>query len=291
MTKNRIMNGAITSAVCLVIALAATAVAAVAAPLDKIKSRGYIEIAVYERFIPYSYEENGQPTGVDVEIGRALAEKLGVNAKFRLFQPDESADDDLRNHVWKGHPINGAPADVMLHVPTHPNFANENKQVKILTPYFRETEVVARYPRLKQAVSIANFSDERIGAEKLTLASDYLAAAMGGMLRESMALYPNVAAAVADLKAEKISAILGPRGELEGYLGADLGRFVVGPVAMPGLAYNGWDLGVAVPAKETALAEAVEKAMAELEAEGTIKRIFVAHGLTYFEPETLLAQH
>ena len=266
---------------CLFLVLSVIAPGAIAEPLEKIQSRGFIEIALYERFLPYSYEVNGQAQGVDVAIGQAVAEKIGVKAKFRLFQLDESASDDLRNHVWKGHPINGAPADIMFHVPAHPQFAQENDQVKILFPYFREIMVVARYPRLKNAVTVAQLAGEKIGAEKLTLASDYLAMAMGGLLRESIALYPNVAEAIADLNEGKIPAVMGPRGEIEGYLGANLGKYIVGPLGMPGLAYDGWDLGVAVKATNTQLVQAVDEAMKELSAEGAFKRIFEAHGLTY----------
>ncbi len=273
-------------AVFLLIAFLATATGASAETLAKIRERGQIEIAVYERFLPYSYADKGQPRGVDVAIGQALAEKLGVKARFRLFQLDESADDDLRNQVWKGHPINGAPADLMLHVPTHPEFAKENDNAKIMAPYFRETVAVARYPRLKHLVSIAHLGNEKIGAEKLTLASDYLAAALGGLLRENMVLYPNVGEAITDMKAGKIPAVMGPRGELEGYLGADLGKFVVGPMAMPGMGFDGWDLGVAVKAKNTELVAAVAQAMAELDAEGAFKRIFEDYGLTYTPPVT-----
>ncbi|MBW2450756.1 MAG: transporter substrate-binding domain-containing protein [Deltaproteobacteria bacterium] len=290
MKRNICKSFLVKFATLFMIALLSTASTAIAEPLKKIKERGFIEIAVYERFLPYSYEENGQPKGVDVEIGKALAEKLGLKPKFRLFQLDESADDDLRNHVWKGHPINGAPADIMLHVPTHPAFAKENEQAKILSPYFREIVVVARYPRLKHIVSVAHLGNERIGAEKLTLASDYLASALSGLLRNNMALYPSVSEAIEDMKTGKVTAVMGQRGEIEGFLGANKDKFVVGPLAMPGLPYDGWDLGVAVKATHTELAAAVDQAMAELQAEGTIKRIFEAYGLTYTEPKTKLVQ-
>lgn len=271
----------------LFIALFASAPGAMAETLEKMtRSQGVIEIAVYERFLPYSFEVNGQAQGVDVAIGQALAAKLGLKAKFRLIQPDESSEDDLRNQVWKGHFIGGAPADLMLHVPAHPQFAKENRQVKI-TPYYRETMAVARYPRLKNAVSIAQLEAEKIGAEKLTLASDYLAVAMGGRLRESIALFPNVAEAIKALRQGDVPAVLGPRGEVEGHLGADLSKFIVGPMLMPGLGNDGWDVGVAVKATNTELVEAVDRAMAELHAEGAFKRIFEAQGLTY-QPLTTL---
>jgi ABC-type amino acid transport substrate-binding protein len=268
----------------LLMMLFAVAYGATAETLEKIRSRGVIEIAVYERFIPYSSEVKGKAHGVDVSIGQALADKLGLKVKFRLFQADESASDDLRNQVWKGHHLGGAAADVMLHVPADPRFAKDNEQVKILAPYYRETIAVARYPRLKKAISVDQLEAEKIGAEKLTLASDYLAAAMGGRLRESMVLFPNIAEATEALRQGKVAAVMGPRGELEGHLRADLGKFHVGPMILPGLPFDGWDVGVAVKATHTQLTEAVDKAMAELYEEGAFKRIFEAQGVTYQSP-------
>lgn len=268
----------------LLVMLFAVAYGATAETLEKIRSRGVIEIAVYERFVPYSSEVKGAAHGVDVEIGRALAKKLGLQPRFRLFQADESASDDLRNQVWKGHHLGGAAADVMLHAPVDPNFAKENEQAKILAPYFRETIAVARYPRLKKAISVDQLEEEKIGAEKLTLASDYLAAAMGGRLRESMVLFPNIPEAIEAMRQGKVAAVMGPRGELEGHLGADLSKFHVSSMILPGLPYDGWDVGVAVKAKHTELAEAVEQAMAKLHGEGAFQRIFEAQGLTYHPP-------
>ena len=69
--------------------------------LDEIRERGWIDIALYEDFPPYSYEKDGKAAGIDVEIGRIIAEDLGVEARFRLVQAGETLDADLRNWVWK----------------------------------------------------------------------------------------------------------------------------------------------------------------------------------------------
>ncbi|MEM8754134.1 MAG: amino acid ABC transporter substrate-binding protein, partial [Pseudomonadota bacterium] len=44
--------------------------------LDTIQDRGWIEFAVFEDYPPWSWEEKGEATGVDVEIGRLIAEAL-----------------------------------------------------------------------------------------------------------------------------------------------------------------------------------------------------------------------
>lgn len=51
--------------------------------LSQIKERGYIVIATEGNWSPWTYhDENGKLTGLDVEIGKRLAEGLGVDVKF-----------------------------------------------------------------------------------------------------------------------------------------------------------------------------------------------------------------
>ncbi len=255
-----------------------------AANLDAVKARGVLDIAVYGEFPPYSENKNGKPQGLDVAVGRALAEKLGVGAKFRLVRADESMSDDLRNNVWKGHYLGGGTADVMLHVPVDPLLAKDNEQVKILAPYHRETIAVARQAALTDVKSLVDLEEEKIGAEKLTLASDYLAVALGGRLRGSMVLFKSVSEATEALRAGAVGAVMGPLGEVEGTLGSDKAAFIVETMRLPGLRFNGWDLGVAVKSSNTELADAVARAMKALHAEGVIRRIFQDHGVTYQPP-------
>ena len=60
-----------------------TAEAAKADLLAQIKERGYITIATEGDWSPWNYhDENDVLTGFDVEIGRKIAEGLGVEAKF-----------------------------------------------------------------------------------------------------------------------------------------------------------------------------------------------------------------
>lgn len=51
--------------------------------LSRIRERGYIVIATEGDWAPYTYhDENDNLVGYDVEIGRAIAEYLGVEARF-----------------------------------------------------------------------------------------------------------------------------------------------------------------------------------------------------------------
>ena len=52
--------------------------------LDKIKAAGKLVIGVEGTYPPFTYhDDNGELTGLDVELGEALAEKLGVEVEFQ----------------------------------------------------------------------------------------------------------------------------------------------------------------------------------------------------------------
>ncbi|MBL8286278.1 MAG: hypothetical protein JNL15_15570, partial [Acinetobacter johnsonii] len=61
--------------------------------LDAIRKSGRLSIAVYDDFPPYSQAGKG----IDVDLGKALAEKLGLVPVIVEFKADENMNDDLRN--------------------------------------------------------------------------------------------------------------------------------------------------------------------------------------------------
>src|SRR5690554_3840890 len=70
---------------------------------DIVLDSGYLKVGVYRDFPPYSYEVDGQPRGIDVELGKLIAQEMGVEFRVHWIIPDEELGDDLRNNVWKGH--------------------------------------------------------------------------------------------------------------------------------------------------------------------------------------------
>ncbi|MEJ2792785.1 transporter substrate-binding domain-containing protein [Iodobacter sp. LRB] len=50
--------------------------------LDTVKQRGTLKIAVEGTYPPFNYKENNELTGFEVELAKALAQKLGVKAEF-----------------------------------------------------------------------------------------------------------------------------------------------------------------------------------------------------------------
>lgn len=106
--------------------------------LDIVQKKGSIEYIVYRDYPPYSFERDGVFTGVDVDMGTAMAAALGLKATFRTFIPGDDLDDDLRNQLWRGTIVGGAVGDVMLHVGADPQYVARQDKVSIFGVYFRE---------------------------------------------------------------------------------------------------------------------------------------------------------
>lgn len=256
---------------------------ALADELADIRQRGRLRIAVYNDFPPYA-TSGGQ--GIDADIGRALAAKLGLTPEIVGFKADEDMSDDLRNMVWKGHYLGTKPADVMLHVPVDENLARANDKVRIFGAYHRESLALARNPQRvpalagSAAVALEIFTREKIGVETATLSDSFLLGVLNGRLRENVVHFHDVGKAVGGLVDGQVSAVLAPRAEIEAAL-AGQGSFVIDTPKFAELKINSWPLGMAVKVEEAALAEALAGAMADLKRDGSIAAIFKQHGISY----------
>jgi len=262
---------------------AATSVVASEAP--QTQEEGRLRIAVYNDYPPYS--DKGK--GVDVAVGEALAKRMGLKADIVSFNADEDMNDDLRNMVWKGHYLGTRPADVMLHVPVDAYLASKNEQVKIFGPYHLETMAIARNPQRvppvagSAALALEVFTREKVGVEIASLSDDFMMSVLNGRLRENVAHFSNIAEAVEALKNGEVAAVMATRAELEGALG-NQSTFEISSVEMPELRIKGWPLGMAVKAENESLEKALSVAMQEIQRDGTLSKIFEAHGLTHRTP-------
>lgn len=65
-------------------AAASTADTAAETELDKVKAAGKLIVGVEGTYPPFTYhDDNGELTGLDIELGKALADKLGVEVEFQ----------------------------------------------------------------------------------------------------------------------------------------------------------------------------------------------------------------
>lgn len=253
--------------------------------MDSIRKRGRLKVAVYNNFPPYS--DAGK--GIDVELGHALATKIGLQAEIISFMAGEEMGDDLRNMVWKGHYLRGEPADVMMRVPVDPMFAAANDKALIFAPYQNEVMAMARIakripaPNGSAAIALEVFTREKIGVEADSLADPFLGSVLQGRLRSNIVHFRSIPDAAKALRDDSISAIMAPLGELEGALVGET-RFAIDKVTLGELSPKSWPIGMAVKSDSLELANALSSALSELQQDGTLTKIFRGHGVNLQTP-------
>ena len=200
---------------------------------DDLMAAGEILIAVYRDFPPYSYQEEGHDRGVDVELAQAIAAGLGLELKLHWMIADENLDDDLRNHVWKGHylareeegvMLKRNVADLMLRVPYDREFAYKidpdgrviNDLVHFFAPYQRERWALT-YDAEKMAPfeNLAVFQYDTVGVEIDSLPDFYLSGAFRGRLLSNVEHFSSTQLALEAVDRQQVSAVMGTQSQLQ----------------------------------------------------------------------------
>jgi len=292
---------ALVAALCL-----ASAGQAQARSYDDVIDSGYIRIGVYRDFPPYSFMQQGQPAGVDVEIGKRIAQALQVELQVHWITPDEGLEDDLRNHVWKGHYLDKgedslAPktlADVMLRVPYDREYAYRrestgelaNEMVVLFGPYQRESWRVAYdSQQIDEVSTVAVFQYHPIGVEVDSLPAFYLTSAFQGRMRKNTHHYPSIVEAFQAMTAGDVDAVMGMRAEVEWQLfqynqqHSD-NRYRPGENGFPMMGKQKWDLGMAIRHNYRQLGYAVEEVVDGMVRSGEMADVYRQYGLNWEKP-------
>jgi ABC-type amino acid transport substrate-binding protein len=249
-----------------------------ATPLDKVKSRGTLVVAVYNDMPPFHVKG----AGIDVELARALAESLGVKLSLLPFSADENMDDDLRHMVWRGHYLGFGPADVLLHVPVDRPLMQGNPQVSILAPYWRERVAIARrLDVLPTLDSLGQLAGKPVAVPGQSLAGWLLIGADGGALRDTLQTkWKDGVEAAQALQRGDVPAAAGMVSELQSVLRGDE-RFAIEPLPSPRAPKDGWAVGMAVKKDATELAQALQGAVNQLASSGQLATIFARSNLAW----------
>ncbi|MEO1894688.1 MAG: transporter substrate-binding domain-containing protein [Methylococcales bacterium] len=251
---------------------------------SEVKEKGYLRVAVYKNYAPFSFRENGRLTGIEVDLGKLLAAKLGVDPLIWAIGADENMEDDLRNTVWKGHYLGGGTADVMFHVPVNKRFAENNDRVIIFNPYFKEETVAVRH-NSKAGIPLATlFANSLIGVELDTLPDFYLVGAMGGRFRENVTHYATVELAIKALQEGDVKTVVAPRSQIQSALGKSVNEYLFSGVSMPASYQSSWVVGMAVKQGRDNLVTKITKALAEIKASGELKALFEKYNTSYIAP-------
>lgn len=251
--------------------------------LDRIREDGWMEFALYEEFRPWSWEENGKPRGIDVEIARLIAADLGVEARIRFVTPGETLDADLLNYVYKGATVGGHVSNVMLHVPYDVDYACRFDQVVFTGQYATERLAIAYgtadYPEKGPTPPV--FRYDPVGVENDSISDFFLTSVAHGATADKVHRYKTTSAAMAGLGAHEVMAVMGPRAEIDANMAAGM---AVHEPPLLGLARNAWTLGVALSFQHRPLGYAVDDAIAAGLADGRIAAIFAAYGVDFKAP-------
>ncbi len=252
--------------------------------LDEIQERGWIQFAVYSDFAPYSFKNDGKLRGIDIDLGKAIAKDIDVEARFYVTDAGENVDADLRFNVWKGRLIGGSISNVMLHIPYNRELGCRNEQVVLNGQYYTERLAIAyrksAYP--DGGPVPAYFRFDTVGVENDSLSDFYLSGVAGGQIIPKMTRYKSTGEAMAGLREGKTKAVMGPLAQLE--FGAN-DEIAVHTPPLPGLALGVWTLGVAVRHNWRPLSYAVDDAVRAAVQDGRMKEIFGKYGLTYNPPK------
>jgi ABC-type amino acid transport substrate-binding protein len=256
--------------------------------LAKIKATGALKVALYKDNAPFSDGPNAEFAGLDVEIGKALAQELGLKFAPLPFDAGENMNDDLRNMVWRGHYLGYGPGDVMLHVPVDRYLVTNNRQALIFAPYYRQTLVVLH---AKNKIDTVNNGDDLLQqpliAEGGSGAASALLGYKGGALRERVKIVKSgLDAAQAVLDGSAAAAYV-TRAQAEFALHKSKrsrSEFGVTPLALPGMQENGWIIGLAIKNDHKELGQALEASLKKIRERGELQKIFANNGLTLVAP-------
>ncbi|HJV82764.1 transporter substrate-binding domain-containing protein [Noviherbaspirillum sp.] len=250
------------------------------ADLDKLKHDGILKVAVYKDFAPFS----AQDSGIDIDLARALADKLGLRLSLLPFDAGESLGDDLRNMVWKGHYLGYGPADVLMHVPVDPRLMDEARKVKIFAPYYHENVRLVRDVRkIPTYDGVDSLDGKKIGVEKVSISAMVMLGEQDGKFRDNVKIYPTAVEALEKLKAGELDAVLANRSEIESVIRQDP-NFALSEATFQRLPRQGWVVGMAVKNDNVELAKALQAATNDLAASGQLAQIFARHGVTLARP-------
>lgn len=261
-----------------------------ARPLVEVIDSGRLDVFVYSDYAPYSWrDESGMPTGIDVEIGRAFGEALGVEVEFLVRGADENLDDDLRVNIWKGDLIHRKAADVMMHVPFDREVDARNEFVVMTSPYFHEQMALVHNASVVPEVkTFGRFVSTPIAVELDTAGDFFLSNAFGGQLHQSIRRGRTFKDAMARYMSGEVPALMGSRAQTEWVArqAADDGiESIISQPPMPGIVRTGWPIGLAIKHDSRDLGYALGDVLTALLESGEMEAIYARYGVTWLPPE------
>ncbi len=205
-------------------------------------------------FEPYEYMEGDTVVGIDAEIADAIAAKLGLTAQVENMDFDAIVPAVTTGKVDIG--LAGMTVD-----------EDRLKNVNFSTPYVEAGQAIIVKDG-SDIASVADLSGKVIGVQRGTTGDEYVSDDANGVGAASIERYANGPDAAQALLTDKIDAVV-IDNEPAKKLVANADGLVKLDETLTSEQY-----AIAISKDNTALLDAVNNALAELEADGTLQTIF-----------------
>lgn len=217
-------------------------------------NEGYLTMATNAEFPPYEYHEGGSIVGIDAEVAAAIAQKLGLELKI-----EDMEFDSVIAAVQSGK------ADIGMAGLT----VTEDRQaiVDFSTSYATGVQVIIvpeGSPITTADDLFNNVGTYHVGVQLTTTGDIYCTDDLG---EENVERYPKGADAVMALTTNKIDCVVIDNEPAKAFVAANPGLKILDTE------YVTEDYAIATNKNNTPLTEAVNKALEELIADGTVKSI------------------
>jgi ABC-type amino acid transport substrate-binding protein len=263
--------------------LAVSSIAA-ARPLEEVQKTGVLRVAVYQDYKPYSWRENNQLVGIDVEIAKILADSLHARLDLFELRADDDINDDLRNGVWKGSVVGAAPGDVMLHVPYDKRIEKTNDRVALFAPYHVDGMAMVVDPsKAAAAEDLSLLKTDKAAVAVGTIGDMILISVQDHALQPNVVHERNLEQAAADFERGDVAAFYGEASAAQAFARKGLRPFAI-VYPKTGMGAD-WPIGVAVKGDSRDLGAEVANKLGELAEGGKLQKIFADYGVDWRKPE------
>ena len=206
-----------------------------------------------------SITADGELVGFDVDIAKALCEKMGVEPEFVVQD-------------WNGI-ITGLLAKKYECIISSMSITDERKKkVAFTDPYY---QVPARFVTLKGSgleISREGLQGKRVGVQRATTYANYLEGEYGGVVE--IVYYDTIDDHNMDLANGRVDAVLGQAYLMGEWMEKPEAKdFVIVGEPVTDVKYIGYGAGIAVRQEDQELRKRLDRALDEIIADGTHKRI------------------
>jgi polar amino acid transport system substrate-binding protein len=213
-------------------------------------------VGLDESFPPMGFrDEKGQIVGFDIDLAKEAGKRMGVEV---VFQPID----------WKAKELelNGKKIDAIWNGFTITD--ERKKAMGFSKPYLKNRQIIITAAAAKIA-SKADLKGKRVGTQEGSVGFDIIEAdtAMKAGLK-SVNTYPDFVAALTDIKAGRLDAVIGDEILARYYTAKEKDTFKILDESLADEEY-----GVGLRLEDTALLASLQRALDEMNADGTAGKI------------------